>query len=63
MSYQIHGANGYKATRPNAASALIEAKAAEPKFGPLEIRGPGGRMTLVQLEARAEVEANRASPT
>ena len=64
MSYEIHGAGGaYKATRPNAASALVEAKAAEPQFGPLEIRGPGGRMTLDQLAARADAERADANRT
>lgn len=60
MKYEITGANGFKASAPDAATALIQVKAAILKFSPIEIDGPGGRLSLAILERRAWAERHFA---
>lgn len=60
MKYEITGAQGFKLSKPDAASALTAVTAAvKAELDPIEIRGPRGAMTLAELQAHADAERKR----
>lgn len=56
MTYQIEGAQGFKASATGAAEALTKARAAHRQFPPITIVGPTGLLTLAQLDQLAKDE-------
>jgi hypothetical protein len=56
MAYQIYGSQGFSCIAATVAEGITKATAAERRFSPIRITGPGGQITLAALRARAKAD-------
>jgi hypothetical protein len=52
--YQIYGSQGFSCTAATVAEGVAKATAAERRFSPVRITGPGGKITLEALREQAQ---------